>query len=466
MSISIAGIGLPNDIINIIQDRTLERVFHDALFPRLLYRSEATAEIWPANLGDSMTFSRAGLMQADTTPLVPGTDPMVGTYPFEQWEVTANQYGKSADTHMPTSYVTLAPKYLRDIVVLGLNAGETMNRLARNPLYRAYNGGNTNVTTTAAIGATSINVASLAGFTNVIADARIVPVSPAHPLAVTFTGSTTANTVVGASPNDLRNPFGPGTLFLGAPLAGANLTVTGALRPGVFAENSSRITRSGGGTTVDALTTADTLVMQNIITTVAGMRANNVPPTPDGTYHVHLTPAGEAQLFADPVFQRLHQSLPDSVAYRDFAIGRLNGCTFYRNTENPNTQNSGTLVSTGTGGSALGSGEIGGDVVNQAGVPINREIVLGGGTMYEKFIDESKYITEAGVQGKIGEFSVINNGVQVMIERVRLILRAPQDRLQQVVSSAWSWSGDFGIPSDATTGSPARFKRAAIIEHA
>ena len=61
---------------------------------------------------------------------------------------------------------------------------------------------------------------------------------------------------------------------------------------------------------------------------------------------------------------------------------------------------------------------------------------------------------------------VVNGGVQVMSERVRLILRSPQDRLQQVVSSSWSWSGDFPIPTDAlANGDPSAYKRAVVIEH-
>jgi len=86
--------------------------------------------------------------------------------------------------------------------------------------------------------------------------------------------------------------------------------------------------------------------------------------------------------------------------------------------------------------------------------------------VYEKYIDESQFLTDAGVTGKIGEFSVMNGGVAVMSERIRYILRAPLDRLQQIVSQSWSWSGDFPVPSDGLVGNSARFKRAAVIEHA
>ena len=98
-------------------------------------------------------------------------------------------------------------------------------------------------------------------------------------------------------------------------------------------------------------------------------------------------------------------------------------------------------------------------------VGVGRTIITGMASMYECYIPESDYITEAGVTGKIGNFAVTNNGVTVQTERIRYTMRAPLDRLQQVVGHAWSWSGDFAIPSDFSTLG-ARFGRAIVIEHA
>lgn len=455
MSVSLPGI--PDGLSAIIQDRTLERVFHDALFPRLLFRSEAAAELWQANLGERMVFTRTGLIPVSTQPLTVGQDPSPATYAMEQWEAEARQYGNAIDTHMPTNYVTLAPLFLRNTVNLGLNAGETLNRLVRNRLFRAYLGGTTNLTVAALTAATQVDVASINGFTEVLVNSRPTPVGPAAPIAATI--GAEAVSIIGAQPLNAADPFGPGRLFLAAGLAGP-----AALRAVVLATNRSRIVRVGGGTSVDALTAGNIITMQTVIDAVTRMRTAKIPPCPDGFYHVHLTPEGEAEIFADPVFQRLHQSLPESAVYRDLAIGQLLGCRFYRNTENPNEQNSGPLL--GSGSSAFASGEVGADVINATGIIVRRAIVVGGGSIYEKYLDESKYISEAGVTGKIGSFSVVNNGVQVMTNRIRYIMRAPLDRLQQVVGQAWSWSGDFAVPSDQLTGDAARYKRAVIIEHA
>jgi hypothetical protein len=449
--------GIPNEIGNLLQDRTLERVFHDSVFPRMLYRSEAMAEPWQANLGERMVFTRAGLIPVTTAPLTNGADPTPATFAFEQWEAEARQFGNTIDTHMPTSYVSLAPLFLRNTVQLGLNAAETLNRLIRNRLYRAYLGGNTNLAVAATAGQTVIEVSSINGFTEQILNARPVPVSTAAPIAATV--GAEAVSVIGAVPNNSSDPFGRGKLTLAAALVGSP-----AVRTAVLAANRSVIVRVGAGSSVDGLVANNIITMQDVINAVTRMRSMKIPPCADGFYHVHLTPEGEGEIFQDPVFQRLYQSLPESAAYRDYAIGQLLGCRFYRDTENPNSVNSGTLVSGGS--SALSSGEIGGDVVNNAGLNVRRAIVLGGGTIYEKYLDESKFITDAGSTGKIGSFSVVNNGVQVMTQRIRFIMRAPLDRLQQVVSQSWSWSGDFAIPSDSLVGDAARFKRAVIIEHA
>lgn len=463
MAVSLAGV--PVEISNLIQDRTLERVFHDSLFPRLLFRSEAMPEMWPVNLGERMVFTRAGLIPVSTVPLIPGEDPAPSQFAYEQWEAEARQFGDTIDTHMPTSYVSLAPIFLRNTVQLGLNAGETLNRLVRDRLYRAYLGGQTTITASVGANDPSISVSSLNGFTEVLVDGRPTPVGPSAPLGAQLgvdAGGLVSITIVGAVPDDVNQPFGPGTLSI-TPQANTIASLGTEDRPPVLADNRSRIIRVGGGNSSDAITTGDILTLDTVISATARLRAARVPPQSDGYYHIHLSPEGEAQIFGDPHWQRLYTALPDSMAYRELAIGQMVGCRFYRNTETPNPQNSETLIPTND--EARTSSSVGGEIFNRSGVSVQRAIVIGGGAVYEKYLDESKYITEAGVTGKIGQFTVVNNGVQVMTNRIRYILRAPLDRLQQVVSQSWSWSGDFPIPSDAETFDSSRFKRAVIIEH-
>lgn len=459
---AIAVPSFPPQIQSLIQENVLEREFHDALFPAMLYRSEAMDEEWAANLGERHIFTRAGLMPVKTAPLKPGEDPVSATYETEQWVAEASQHGDRIDTNMATNYVTLASLFMRDSQQLGLNAGQTLNRLARNPLYLNYLGGQTNAVAAAAAAASSVTVASISGFTEILVNGRLEPVSSANPLAVTFPGGTEAgnpNTIVGAIPADPTNfPFGTGTLLFGTPL-----TVGIAARDVILAASASRIQRVGGSDTIDGITSANIVTLNDIIAAASRLRAQNVPTHGDGHYHVHLTPEAEQQIFTDNHWQRMQQSLPENAPYRELMIGEFVGCYFYRNTENPNVSTVSNTQVVGT--NAISAPEIGADLVNDNGVTINRILVTGGGALYERWLNETKFLTQAGSTGKIGNFNVVNGGVSVTTERIRYILRAPLDVLQQKVTQAWSWSGDFPVPSDGLSGDSARFKRAIVIEH-
>lgn len=450
----------PNALAAVVQTDTLDRVFRDAAFPALLFRSDANAELWNANLGETSIQTRAGLIPVSLAPLTAGTDPTKGSYSTERWAVTAAQYGKSIDTNMASSYVAFAPLFTRNIKQLGLHAGQTLNRICRNSLFQAYLSGDTVVTANAAISDTTIDVGNIAGFTDVLVDGVLVPVSGSNPIAVSFEGSEPDNTVTGVTPDVAGATSGPGTLTLGSAL-----TVGLTARDGVYSEQRSRILRAGGSATVDDITSTDILTPTLLRSAVARLRALNIPTHADGTYHAHLSPSAETALYQAEEFQRLFTSMPASGAYQGLKIGQLYGITFFRNNEVPGV-NAVSSTNTQGGGSALFAPEIAADVANTAGQPIDRTIITGGAAIYEKYIDESKFISAAGVTGKIGSFSVTNQGYSVVTDRIRLTMRAPLDALQQVVTSTWSWSGDFGIPSDQLTGDGARFKRAVVIEHA
>lgn len=449
-------------VINMLQDRTLEREIHEALFPQLMYRAEALPERWEANVGERMVMTRSGLMAPSTTPLLPGTDPLPGTYATEQWEIEASQYGSSLDTHMPTSDRALAPIILNDAKTLGQQAGQTLDQLARNKLFVAYQGGTSNLTSAALIGATTINVASINGFTQKLVNGRNLPVSSVNAMAVTFPGTAVVANVVGAAPSNPAQPFGPGVLALSAGLSAAL-----SIRQAISSSTASQIQRVGGGTSVDGITGANVLTLSDVQRAVAYLRGSNVPPKADGLYHLHLSPTAEYQLFQDNAMQRIYQSIPDSVYQRQGLISVQHGVAFYLNNQSPNINNVGALVASGT--NALVSPAIGAEVRNNNGVNIDHSILIGGAAFYEKFIDEGAYITDAGITGKIGSFAVVNGGIQVMTDRIRYIMRAPLDRLQQIIGQSWSWSGDFGVPTDALTLGPsgnAAYKRAMVIEHA
>jgi hypothetical protein len=444
-------------VVSAIQDRTLQRVFRDALFPRLLYRMEALAELWPVNLGANQTFTRAGLIAPSTRPLNPNSDPTTASYDIEQWEATAQQWGKTIDTHMPTSYVTLASQYLRNLHQLGMNSGQSLNRVVRDKLFNAYTAGNTVVNGTTGAG-TTIPVINLNGFTRKLFNGRPTTVSAANPLTIIVRDSTGAQIYAGSV-------TGFTSTIPGDEIHGGTLTVSPAHtgvtnRDSVLATNRSRLIYSGtnANQSVDFVGATDTFALADIRAAVAQLRFDNVPPHEDGSYHVHLDPISESQIFGDNEFQRLNQSIPDYIHYRRFAAAYLLNCTFYRNTEAPT---SATVSENTSDGFTTGF-----EMTNPTSIALHRPIFTGMGAVEEKYLDESRYISEAGIQGKIGEFAVVNGGVQVMTERIRLILRAPTDRLQQVTAATWSYSGDWPIPTDATAlSSPAAFKRSCVVVH-
>jgi hypothetical protein len=441
-------------VVATIQDRTLQRVFRDSLFPRLLYRMEAAAELWPVAQGTNQTFTRTGLIKPTTRPIKAGVDPTPKTYKSESWEAFAQQFADAIDTNMPTSYVTLASQYLRNMHVLGMHAGQSLNRVVRDKIYNAYVAGNTVTDAAALINATTIHVANLTGLTSALLAGRPAPVSASNPINITIPSIAYVGQITAASPDVAGDPIHGGTLTI-SPGLGAALPS----RSAVLAAKRSQVLYSGGGTSVDDVSSVDHFAMRDVRGAVAQLRFNNVPPHEDGTYHCHLDPTSENQAFEDNEFQRVAgQSLPDYIHYKRFALASFLGVTFYRNNEAPFFNTCDADPDTGA--------THGFELVNGSSVNLHRPIFTGQGVVEEKYLDESRYISEAGVQGRIGEFSVTNGGVQVMTERIRLVLRAPQDRLQQNTSSAWSFSGDWPIPTDELApGSGATYRRAVVLVH-
>lgn len=455
-------VGVPPAVLELVQQGLLERAFHDGLFPALQYRAEAQEEEWPANTGTEIFMSRPGLLTPRTKPLVPGVDPTPQTVSYEQWVASLARYGDTIDTHVPTSVVGNADQFLRNIHQLGLQAGQSLNRIPRNALFKAYLSGQTNMIAAGASTDKSIRVASVNGFTDVVSkgvNVRPRTVSASSPLAVTIVGVTGERNVVGYDLDDPDDAFGPGTLYLDAALG-----ATVAIRAPVVSVAAPTVIRAGGGVSVDAIGSSDVFTLQDAINATNRLRRQNVPPHEDGYYHAHISTDGNTQVFTDEAFQRLNTALPDHVYYQEAFIGTIGGIAFFLNTESPDPLNSGARTATGT--SSYYSEDIGAETTNAAGVNVGRVLVTGRGALYERWLDERQYVTEAGITGKVGEFQIVNNGIEVMTERLRLILRAPINRLQDVVAATWSISTSFPVPSDVTSGGPQRFKRAIIIEHA
>ena len=416
---------VPAQIRAMLQDGILDRVFQDALKPEFIFPAIADSEPWVSNMGDTKTFTRKGLLAPVTTP-VTGSDVSAATYGIEQWSVTMDQYGQAVDTNMLQSAMALASKYLADVETLGINAGQSLNRIARDKLYAAYAGGRTWVTTAQGTASATAVVADATGFTKVLVNGVPTPVSASNPLNVTVGG--TANTVTGVD-------VATNTLTLGT-------AVTQAVGDAVVAANAPFMVIAGtGNNSAYDLAANDVATFAMFRAAVARLRKMNVP-TIQGYYVAHIDPDTEAQLFDDDDFKQALQGRVDSPIYRDLSIGRFGGIDWVRNNECP-------VLTSGTNGLT---------------VDVHEPIVVGGGVLVAApFENMGGLLTGSGVED-VPDISMINAAPGV---DVAMIVRPPQDRLQQVLSTAWSWVGDYGVPSDSLANNdPALFKRGVVLQHA
>jgi len=451
----------------VVQQSMLERAFHDALFPRQLFRAEATPVEWPQNVGDTMIFSAPGLIPVDARPTAPGVDPTPTSYPIEQWEAKIRQYSGTIDTHMPTSITAIIDLFMRNAHQLGMQASQTLNRIVRNVLYRSALSGHT-VADGAAVATTSLRVKRLNGFTRARnanlsggSNVRFDLVSSSNPLAITVLDNAVAtpNTVIGFTPDTPGDEYGPGVLTLGA-------ATTNVLdRAYVLAVDRTFLVRVGGGNKVDDLTVGtDTPTLADIRTAIAHFWEQNVPEHPDQRFHCHLDPVSQAKIFNDDEFQRLLTALPDYYVYKQFAIGEMLSTVFLRNSECP-------VPSTVVGGLTAtyddrdpfpGELYIGGVT---SGGPVHRMLFTAQGGVMEYHQNLDALITEAGITGAVADPRIVNNGIEVSSDRIQMIIRGPLNRLQDQVATSWKFIGDWPVRTDAATGDNSRYKRAMVIEH-
>ncbi|MFR9796627.1 hypothetical protein ACL02U_12085 [Streptomyces sp. MS06] len=418
---------LPAAIRAIMQDGLLDGMFRESLAPELLFPMIADVEPWQGAKGDTKIMTRNGLMTPDPTPTT-GSDASTGSYSIEQWTVTMDQYGKSIDTDLLQSSMTQASKYLNDVSRLAIHAGQTINLLSRNKLYAGYAGGRT-YCTAAGTSDTSIEVASTDGFEQVLVNGVPTAVSASNPLTVTVDG--VANTVTGVNTSTR-------VLTLGT----ARVDVVG---DSVISAQAPYSVRAGtSNDTAYNLAAGDLITFSDFRAAVARLRRMHVPAAEGSNYVAHIDSVTESQLFEDTEFQNLYRGRADSQTYRDLAIGVFGGIVWVRNEVVP------YLTTSDTGYSDLST-------------TVHRPIVMGSGALIAApFDNPASLLGETGVSD-VPEISMINVSPGVDVAR---IVRPPQDRYQQNVSTTWSWVGDYGVPSDSlANGDSALFKRAVMLEH-
>lgn len=450
----------PAALAAILQQGFLERELEEGLDSILAYRRAALQETIPCRIGETLTRTRKGRKTPVTTPMNPSTNTGLdngltpSTFSIEQYSFTMQEYADTVDTNMIQDLAGIADQLIGNSRNNGVQAAQSMERIARMKLFGAYLGGNSRVRTDLGAGSTTTaHVDDIRGFGTVLVNGVVTPISGANPLSVVETAISSGGVNQTLS---VTAAVADGTNHSSVPdgVSGV-LTFTAATTPvngdSLIANNGPKILRPFSHLTTAQLTGSDVLTLGLIEDSVAYLRDNGVPPMADGTYHCILDNTSMRQLWADQDFKVLFAGRNDSREYRDGDVIRLLGVTYIPTTE--------AYVQAANSSGATGA--------SANTVRVRRPIILGAECIIQgDFEGLDQWLNRPGVEGAaIGDVFLVNGVAQ--------ILRPPLDRLQQVASLSWTWIGDFAVPTDLTattniipTASNATFKRALVIEHA
>jgi len=304
---------LPSSLQSVIQTGFLERRFNQALRAKLGFRAIADREPFMAGIGETITKTRTGLLNAVTTPMAVAatTDITSGltnqNYAVEQYILGIAQYAAPMQLNIATSQVAIADLYLQNAFNLGEQASRSVDTLAQRALFAGYMGGNTRVTATLGSAGVAVQVDDIRGFFQTTNSAgQPVAVSSGNTMSVlvgsdlyTLTGAVADGTAPatinpwlalmtfsGSGSNTTTAPGGySGVLTFSTNVTTADATITNAVIGAVAPQVMRPSTVSGN---VMAATTAAIsqstdinnaqLTMQMILTAKATMSANAVQP--------------------------------------------------------------------------------------------------------------------------------------------------------------------------------------------
>jgi len=457
------GIVQKNQLHSIIQLPMIEQLLYNRAF---MDRTE-----WDAGNGETRTFNRESTLAVDTKPATPGIDPVGAVNKYEQYKAQCTAWNKGVDIDLKVSAAALPGHFAKKVNLLGVNSAQTMNALYRQKLFAAYCGGHAVANNTSGAG-TTLEVSSILGFTENMKDSLLLDVGPTNAKPILI-GASTYALVIAATPASAALPYGAGTLTLSA-----NTAYNAG--DSVVAMDAPVIIYAGGGTSVDNIGDGDVLTPKAIRDAVSVLKKYGTPRAANQRYECHIGSKGSNDMFDANELQRMLQSR-DSEQVRDFMLGSAYGCDFIDNNFSPDEGNSGNQQDSRPDDAPLAklADGIYGEVVNKAGVKIERTVIFGGGCGELLYKPPGQFMSAAGMQGElIGGFKVNADNMSTVIDdAIRFIINKPQNKLQDKVSTVWEFIGDQVVPSDlygggynpqkpvATTRN-ARYKRAVVIVHA
>jgi hypothetical protein len=447
---------MPTALQNAVQQGFLETEFRTGLQSAIGYRAIADRETVAINVGETVTKTRAGLKAPVTTPLVAsgntnldnGITPSSQT--IEQYTLGIDQYGDSIDLNIVTSQVGIANQFLLNAMTNGVQARQSLDRLARNALFASYLGGQTRVRTTLGAPAATFNVDDVRGFETVLGTGssagKYVAVSGTYTASLVV-GSNTY-TLIGAARDGSNVSTTPGG-YSGTLTFSGNVTVADATALNrVVHANAPVIARPNGKwtggsaygstTSTNALASTDVLTLGVIEDAIAALRNNT--GIQDQMFNLYLDNVSMRQLFADQDFKLMYQGQYGSAEAQRGKVFQLMGAQFIPTTEALTQAHPST-----------------------AGLTVRRPILCAPGALVEGDF--------AGMSEKAHQITDGNSEIQ-MVDDVAQVVRGPIDRLQQIVAQSWFWIGGFVAPTDATattqiipTAGQQYLKRAVVIEH-
>lgn len=426
---------LPAALQSVIQTGFLEHQFGLPLKAKLGFRAIADREPFTANIGETITKTRTGLLPAITTPMSPAANSDITSgltpqnYSVEQYILSIAQYAANMQLNIVTQKVAIADLFLRNAYTLGEQAFRSVDTIAQQTLFNAYMGGNTRVRTTLGSPNATISVDDIRGFQQTLNSAgQVVTVSGSNPVNVVVGSNTYSLTGFAADGSNVSTAPGgvSGTLTFSTTVTVADGTALNAvvsavapfvIRPSTTSANVMAPTTAAISSTNDI--NSGKLTMQMILQGKATMAANGVPVVDStGMYHLYVDPLQATGLYSDPAFQQFFRGQVTTEEYRQGVVAELLGVRIEETNLNPVQ----TLAGVGT---------------------VRRGMLVGQGALVEGiFTNEAYSEALAGVDA---------DDMISIIDGIAHVTREPLDALKQVVTQTWSYIGGFVVPTDTTT---------------
>ncbi|MEX3933279.1 hypothetical protein AB4Y32_16000 [Paraburkholderia phymatum] len=428
---------LPAALQSVIQTGFLEHQFGLPLKAKLGFRAIADREPFTANIGETITKTRTGLLPAVTTAMSPAANSDITSgltpqnYSIEQYVLSIAQYAANMQLNIVTQKVAIADLYLRNAYTLGEQAFRSVDTLAQQTLFNTYMGGNTRVRTTLGAPAVTISVDDIRGFQNTLNSAgQVVAISVSNPVNVvvgsntySLTGSAADGSNVSTAPGGIS-----GTLTFSGNVTVADGTalnaVVSAVAPYVvrpsLTSNNTMVATTAAISAANCINNGK-LTMGMVLNAKATMAANGVPVVDaTGMYHLYIDPLQATGLYSDPAFQQFFRGQVTTEEYRRGVIAELLGVRVEETNLNP--------------------------VQNLAGVGlVRRGLLVGQGALVEGQFTNEAYSEALATVDK--------DEMITIIEGIAHVTREPLDALKQVVTQTWSYIGGFVVPTDTTTTS-------------